>query len=133
MACDAFIDQGVGWTGTWRAEEAARSVEGATSDVAGIGMWLCKRARSSKDKQSKARHVKSRETGRFDLGGRSLCCTLTMYVMTYRRLGVESRQRKKPKYRSIIDDWTMLRDRDGVSLLAARDCTRDVGGELRCY
>lgn len=43
-----------------RAEEAARSVEGATSDVAGIGMWLYKRAKSSKDKQSKARHVKSR-------------------------------------------------------------------------
>jgi len=45
-----------------RAEEAARSVEGATSDVAGIGMWLYKRAKSSKDKQSKAkRDMSSRD------------------------------------------------------------------------
>lgn len=80
--------------------------------------------KTSKAKQSETCQV---ETWTFDLEG-NLCCTLTMYVMTYRRLGIESRQRKKRKYQSIIDDWATLRDRDGVSLLAARDCTRD-GGE----
>ena len=57
-----------------------------------------------------------------------LCCTLTMYVMTY-RLG-NDRSRGTRFALGNIDDWTRVGGQGGVSLIGSATLHKERRGEL---